>query len=212
MSDEARDLGPIQGHELPRQDLTPAVPGRRTPSPTVGQVPARVWQEVRDARRADVPNSRPLPDWVRRLAWVLDDAVAVPGTDGRRVGVDGFLTLIPGLGDAAGLGLSMIVVLAGVGAGVTVPTTLRMLLNVAFESAVGLIPFAGALFDMVFKANQRNVRLIEADLADRRGTRRSSIAVLVLAVLASVVGLVMMFVVATLSVALFAWLIYVIVT
>ena len=58
------------------------------------------------------------PNWMRRLAWVLDDAFPVPGTNGRRVGVDGFLTLIPGIGDAAGLVLSMIVVTAGVAAGV----------------------------------------------------------------------------------------------
>ena len=53
-------------------------------------------------RRRDVPNTRPLPEWVKRLAWVLDDAFEVPGLPGRRVGVDGLIALVPVVGDAAG--------------------------------------------------------------------------------------------------------------
>jgi hypothetical protein len=56
---------------------------------------------------------------------------------------------------------------------------------------VGVIPFAGDLFDIAYKANTRNIRLIHADLADRDATRRRSmivlasiVAVAVLAVLA----------------------------
>lgn len=163
-------------------------------------------RDIRDVqRRGQVPNSRPLPDWVRRLAWILDDAFSVPGTQGRRVGVDGMLTLVPVVGDLAGLGLSMVVVLAGVGAGVSLPTTLRMLLNVGFESLAGLVPFGGALFDMVYKANNRNVRLIEQDLSDRRRTRRSSAAVLGLTVLVLAVGAVMTVLVMVAGVALLVW-------
>ena len=54
-----------------------------------------------------------------------------------------------------------------------------MLLNVGLESLFGLIPFGGAVFDMVYKANDRNVRLIERDLTDRAATRRSSLGVIV---------------------------------
>jgi ABC-type multidrug transport system fused ATPase/permease subunit len=167
---------------------------------------AQAVRDIRDAhRRGPKPNTRPLPAWVRRLAWVLDDAVPVPGTAGRRVGVDGFLTLVPGIGDAAGLVLSMVVVFAGVAAGVSLPTLLRMLVNVGFESLVGLIPFAGALFDMVYKANDRNVRLIERDLADRRGTSRSSLAVLALLLLTLFLGFVMLIAVTVAGIAVVVW-------
>jgi hypothetical protein len=162
-------------------------------------------RDIRDAHRGEKLNSRPVPDWMRRLAWVLDDAFPVPGTNGRRVGVDGFLTLVPGIGDAAGLVLSMIVVTAGVAAGVTIPTTIRMLLNVGFESLVGLIPFGGAVFDMVYKANDRNVRLIERDLTDRAATRRSSLGVIAAVVVTIFIGLVMMLAVFVASVAFFVW-------
>lgn len=213
-----RDLGVIEGREVPGTGV-PVQPGEvqgaapppeststRPPGGGVGSVVARVpglrtsvTDEVRQAlddirearRRGPKPNSRPLPAWVGRLAWVLDDAFSVPGTRGRRVGVDGMLTFVPVAGDLAGLGLSIVVVLAGVAAGVSIPTTARMMLNVGLESLVGLVPFGGAVFDMFYKANQRNMRLIERDLADRRSTRRSSSLVLLGAVLTVVVGVLM---------------------
>jgi hypothetical protein len=167
------------------------------------------WHDIREAhRRGPKPNSRPLPRWVERLAYVLDDSIPVPGTGGRRIGVDGILALIPGIGDAAGFALSMVVVAAGLAAGVSFPTLLRMMVNVGFESLVGLIPFGGALFDMAYKANNRNVRLIEKDLADRRATRRSSLTIIVLLVLMAFVSFLMMVVLAGLGLAVFAWFLY----
>ena len=175
MNSEPRDVGPIEGREVP-------------------QTQAEFSQEMQQFRRSRSkgrPNSRPLPSWVERLAWILDSAFRVPGTTDRRVGIDGLLTLVPVVGDAAGVALSMAVVLAGVAAGVSVPTLLRMLINVGIEATIGLIPFAGALFDMVYKANIRNLILMERDLADRRATRRSSLAVLALMLGVIFLGLLM---------------------
>jgi hypothetical protein len=169
---------------------------------------ARAMYDIRHSRGRNVPNSRPLPDWVQRLAWVLDSAFKVPGTADRRVGVDGLLAVVPVVGDAAGIGLSLAVVLAGVAAGVSIPTLVRMLLNVGLEALVGLVPFGGTVFDMVFKANIRNVVLMEKDLADRRATRRSSLTVLVLSLGVLVIGAVMAVAMAMLSVALVAWVLF----
>ncbi len=257
MSD-VRDLGPIEGHEVPPNwrprgsgtpsGAAPALPaapsdqlstppdaaapdgppsnwappsGTPVRSPGASPVPslppmaaakaeaAQALRDIRDAhRRGPKPNERPLPQWVKRLAWVLDDSIPVPATNGRRVGLDGILTFVPGIGDAAGVVLSMVVVFAGVGAGVSLPTTLRMLLNVGLEGLVGLVPFGGAVFDLAYKANNRNVRLIERDLADRRGTRRSSLAVLGLVVLTLVVGALMAMFAFVAGIALFVWFLY----
>jgi len=163
--------------------------------------------DIRHSRGKDVPNSRPLPEWVQKLAWTLDSAFHVPGTAGRRVGLDGIIALVPVAGDAIGVGLSLAVVLAGVAAGVSIPTVLRMMLNVGVEALVGLIPFGGALFDMVFKANIRNVVLMERDLADRRATRRSSIAILVLSLGVVVLGVLMVIALWILTIVGFVWLI-----
>jgi hypothetical protein len=222
VSDTTRDLGSIEGREVPGSG-GPVGAGEHHPvepqsfsAPAVVRAPVdaavaearEAARDIRDAhRRGPKPNSRPLPNWVKRLAWVLDDAFSVPGFNGRRVGVDGMLTLVPVVGDMAGLVLSFVVVLAGVGAGVSIPTTLRMLLNVGFESLAGLVPFGGALFDMVYKANDRNVRLIEADLADRKGTRRSSLMVILGVLVVLFVGALMTVVVLFLGIALLVWFI-----
>ena len=208
MDPPERDLGVIQGREVyPGDPDHPTEPGRgrfrRTSPPppppdwvagAPGPVPPpgtdlispaeargsaafQAWLKEMRASRKNVPNSRPLPAWVERLAWILDSVFEIPGTR-RRVGIDGMLTFVPVIGDAAGLTLSMIVVAAGIAAGVSIPTIVRMMLNVGLETLVGIIPFAGALFDMAYKANERNVALIEADLADRKATKRSSLAIL----------------------------------
>lgn len=234
--EDVRDLGPIEGREIgpdaapappspapgaapldapppgppvPSTDLVPVPPPSGSVVGSVRNEAVEAWHDIRDAhRRGPKPNSRPLPQWVRRLAWVLDDSIPIPATGGRRIGIDGILTLVPGIGDAAGIVLSMVVVTAGVAAGVSVPTILRMLLNVGFEGTVGLIPFGGALFDMAYKANEKNVRLIEADLADRSRTRRSSLAIIVALVLTLFVGMVMAVVLALLGVTLFVWFLF----
>jgi hypothetical protein len=157
-------------------------------------------------RPRNVANSRPLPDWVRRLAWVLDDAFAVPGLNGRRAGVDGLISFVPVIGDAAGIVVSMVVVLAGVAAGVSAPTAARMMLNVGFEAAVGVVPVLGAVFDLAFKANNRNVALIEADLANRSATRRSSLRVLVLTAVVMSAALLMVAAAAVAALAVLLWL------
>lgn len=162
-------------------------------------------KDIRRGRGRDVPNSRPVPGWAHRIAWLLDSSIRVPGTS-RRIGLDGFITLVPGVGDAVGVTISLLVVLTGVGAGVSVPTILRMLLNVGVEGVFGLVPFFGALFDMVFKANIRNVVLMEKDLADRRGTRESSLAVLGVTLAVVFVGILMIFALSIASVALFIWM------
>ena len=149
------------------------------------------WLKELRASRKNVPNSRPLPPWVEKLAWILDSVFEIPGT-GRRVGVDGMLTFVPVIGDAAGLTLSMVVVAAGIAAGVSIPTVVRMMLNVGLETLVGLVPFAGAVFDMAYKANERNVVLIEADLADRRATKRSSLAIIGVTLAVVLVAVLMM--------------------
>jgi hypothetical protein len=69
------------------------------------------------------------------------------------------------------------------------------------------VPFGGALFDMVYKANDRNVRLIEADLADRKGTRRSSLMVILGVLVVLFVGALMTVVVLFLGIALLVWFI-----
>lgn len=120
-------------------------------------------------------------DRLGRLAWLLDSAFVLPGTR-FRFGIDALIGLIPGLGDALGVVISCYIIREAARAGVPVSVLMRMALNVAVEGIVGLIPLAGDIFDAAWKANQRNVALLEAHADDPRRTTRTSTA-LVTAVL-----------------------------
>jgi len=184
---EPVDLGVIQAHPV-AADAAPQVDDRSAVA-IVGRIregTTTMLTDIRAAHRGPKPNSRPLPDWVRSLAWFLDESVPIGGD--RRVGADGIVGFIPGIGDAAGLVASMVVVLAGVGAGVSLPTLTLMLVHVGIDTIVGMVPFLGAVFDLGYKANTRNMRLIERDLADRAGTRRSVLRVFVLSFVALMAG------------------------
>ena len=65
-------------------------------------------------------------------------------------------------------------VVAGVAAGVSLPTVLRMMLHVGVEAVVGLVPVLGAVFDMAYKANNRNVSLLQRHELDPVGTAAES--------------------------------------
>lgn len=101
----------------------------------------------------------------RQLAWLLDEAVRLPG--GFRFGLDGLLGLIPVVGDALGLLASLRIVDIARRAGVPLGVLLRMLGNIVLDAVVGAIPLAGDLFDFGWKANARNVILLEQYLWER---------------------------------------------
>jgi hypothetical protein len=99
---------------------------------------------------------------LKRLAWLLDSAIPLPG--GYRIGLDGLIGLVPGLGDVVAALLSSYIVVEAARLRVPASVLLRMGLNVALELIIGAVPVAGDLFDFAFKANERNVRLLEASL------------------------------------------------
>lgn len=127
---------------------------------------------------------------VDALAHVLDRAFRIPGTD-IRIGLDGIIGLIPGVGDAAGAALSAVIVIAAVRAGASPSVLGRMVVNVAFDTVLGAIPVVGDLFDFAWKANVRNAALLQRFLDDPAPTRKASAGVVALVVvgLAAVVGL-----------------------
>jgi hypothetical protein len=111
-----------------------------------------------------------------RLAYLLDNSIPVPGT-GRRFGLDAVIGLVPGVGDAAGVLVSAYVVLEAARLGTPLPVLLRMVLNVAVEGVVGSVPVLGDLFDAGWKANARNVRLLNQSMERPDAARRSGGAV-----------------------------------
>ena len=120
---------------------------------------------------------------VRALARLLDEAVRIPGT-GIRVGLDAVLGLVPGIGDALGAGLSGWVIVVAARLGAPPSIIARMAGNAALDALAGSVPLLGDLFDIGWRANARNVALLERWLQQPTRARRSSIAVVVVALLA----------------------------
>lgn len=108
--------------------------------------------------------SDPRLERVQKLADLLDTRFRVPGTN-MRFGLDGLLGLIPGIGDTAALGLSLWIVAEAWQMGLPRSVLARMLLNVALDYLVGLIPLLGDWFDFAYKANRRNADLMLRHLA-----------------------------------------------
>jgi hypothetical protein len=97
---------------------------------------------------------------LERFAWWLDSSIPIPGTR-FRFGLDAVIGLVPGLGDIAGLALSSYVLAEAARLGVSRSVLFRLGFNVALEAVIGSIPIIGDIFDAVWKANMRNLRLIE---------------------------------------------------
>ncbi|MGH8002843.1 MAG: DUF4112 domain-containing protein [Brasilonema sp.] len=100
---------------------------------------------------------------LRQLSQVLDRAITIPGTR-LSVGLDPVLGLIPVGGDFLGVMLSAYIVLEAARLGAPVATLSRMVLNIIIDGLIGAIPIAGDLFDIGWKANEYNIRLLENHL------------------------------------------------
>lgn len=100
---------------------------------------------------------------LQRLARLLDSEFQLPGTRWR-IGLDPLLGLVPGIGDTAGGAISLWLIAEAGRLGVPSSTLLRMLLNVLVDTTVGSIPVLGDIFDAGYKANLRNLELLERAL------------------------------------------------
>ncbi len=100
---------------------------------------------------------------LRSLAHLLDNAIAIPGTS-FRVGIDPIVGLLPGGGDLVMAAFSVYIVWEAARLGLPRSTVTRMVSNLVFDTVAGSVPVAGDLLDVTWKANSKNVRLLEAHL------------------------------------------------
>jgi hypothetical protein len=142
--------GPIidqEGREIAAESLGPRVHGFRFDFGHSSANPfANLSREQRLARL----------DAVARL---LDIAFVLPGTN-IRYGIDGIIRLIPVVGDLVASAFSLWLVREARALGAPWHVTARMLANVALEGVVGMVPIAGDAFDVMFRANIRNMRML----------------------------------------------------
>lgn len=97
---------------------------------------------------------------LRNGATLLDSAIVIPGT-GIRIGLDPVLGLVPGLGDLVSPLYALAILVQARQLGLPRVVQMRMILNVAVDALAGIVPVAGDLFDVAWKANDRNMALLE---------------------------------------------------
>lgn len=111
--------------------------------------------------RPPVAVDHPILRRIRRITFLLDNSIPIPLTR-FRIGLDPLLGLIPGGGDVAGAILSAYIVFEGARLGLPQGVLMQMLGNLLTDTALGALPLVGDLFDATWKANSRNVALMEA--------------------------------------------------
>jgi hypothetical protein len=147
---DAEPRGPIidqEGREIPPESLGPQLNGFRIDFGHSSANPfGNLTREQRLAR-------------LDAIAKLLDIAFVLPGTN-IRYGIDGIIGLIPVVGDIIATALSLWLVREARALGAPWHVTARMLGNVAVQGVVGTVPVAGDAFDVLFRANMRNMRIL----------------------------------------------------
>jgi hypothetical protein len=98
--------------------------------------------------------------WFRRVADLLDSRFRIPGTT-IRFGLDPILSLLPGVGDLASPAFAVALLAQGIYQGVPRVILLRMLINALLDAVIGAVPLVGTVGDLFFRANLRNLELLE---------------------------------------------------
>jgi hypothetical protein len=118
---------------------------------------------------------------LRKLEILLDEAFRIPFT-GIRFGIDGIIGLVPAFGDVLAGMLSLIILIAAWIRGVPYITIVRMAANLGIAVLIGSIPILGDAFDIAWKPNRRNYRLLQRHLGEpRRHTWKDWMFLLILA-------------------------------
>jgi hypothetical protein len=93
----------------------------------------------------------------------LDEIITIPRTK-YKIGIDPIIGTIPIIGDLLGSIISIYILYSGSKMGLSSRIIAKMSLNIGFDFVLGLIPIIGDIFDMGWKANKRNVKLIENNI------------------------------------------------
>ena len=110
---------------------------------------------------------------LRTITLLFDQAFQVPGTRWR-FGLDALIGLVPGLGDIAGALVAMFALRVARKLNAPSVVQMHMLSNVALDALVGIVPILGDIFDFAFKAQTRNLALLDAWVASPERTARRS--------------------------------------
>lgn len=94
----------------------------------------------------------------RIFARLMDDQFSFLGI---KFGLDNIIGIVPGIGDVAGLSLSMYLIWVGHQMELPTHKKAKMIQNVVLDTMIGFLPFVGDIGDLFFKANAKNLQILE---------------------------------------------------
>ncbi|MDC0161298.1 DUF4112 domain-containing protein [Marine Group III euryarchaeote] len=103
---------------------------------------------------------------LRQLSENLDESFTIPGTN-IKFGMDALLGLVPGGGDLVSGIFSLYMLRAAIKMKLPKRAIFSMLVNILLDTTIGIIPVAGDIFDIFWKSNKRNLKIIEKHLANK---------------------------------------------
>ena len=145
-------------HQDPREgEATDAT--ERSDDERFGEVSARPVH----AELITNPARRDRLEQLKQVAQLLDSQFSIPGTS-IKVGLDSLIGLIPGVGDLISTAVSVWLIREARHLGAPWWLIARMSWNVAVDTTIGVIPVVGDVFDVVWKANRKNIELLTRHL------------------------------------------------
>jgi uncharacterized protein DUF4112 len=112
-----------------------------------------------DQRIADLKGREEAQRRLQRIAKLMDSQIRVP-VIGLRIGADAIIGLVPGVGDIVSGAIGAYLIYEAQRLGIPRSAVLRMVANIAFDTAIGAIPVAGDIWDFFFRANDRNMQIL----------------------------------------------------
>jgi hypothetical protein len=144
--------------------------------------------EVKVLKTRPIPNT-PGMDWVERLARWMDSRFLIPGTN-IRFGIDPLMSLFPIVGDLMTYIVSGMLIYTMRNEGASRNVVIKMILNSTLDAIIGAIPLVGTIFDIFYRANDRNVKLLKEHYLEGKHQGSGTGLLIVIAIVAiALVGL-----------------------
>lgn len=113
--------------------------------------------------QGQTPSNQDKISQLNELSFVLDEYFTIPVIN-YKFGLDPIISILPGVGDLSSTVLSIYICYESYRMGIPIPTILRILTNIGIDTIFGSIPLIGTVIDIWWKANKRNMELIESRL------------------------------------------------
>ena len=100
---------------------------------------------------------------LRQLSENLDESFTIPGTN-IKFGIDALIGLVPGGGDLIGSLFSLYLLRTAIKMKLPKSAIISIMFNIIIDTTIGIVPVIGDIFDIFWKSNKRNMRIIEKNL------------------------------------------------